>query len=149
MEKIHSLVHAKIVRLPRRCLKMRLQLYIRAICHGHRCIDGILLSSSANTVGASWLQKISWREPIRDGKIFWMNDTVSDPGKPPPPPPPSLISRSGSGTAEKISFCNQMLYLWNNFTCVLSKFKLRSVQILQIHIFNTRLKSIVSDRNRL
>ena len=76
MEKIHSLVHAKKVRLPRRCLKMRLQLYIRAICHGHRCIDGILLSSSANTVGASWLQRISWREPIRDGKIFWMNHTA-------------------------------------------------------------------------
>ena len=60
-KKIYSLVHAKTVRLPRRCVKTRFQFYIEAICHCHCCLDGILLSSSANMVGASWLQRISWR----------------------------------------------------------------------------------------
>ena len=149
-KKIYSLVHAKTVRLPRRCVKTRFQFYIGAICHCHRCIDGILLSSSANMVGASWLQGISWRTKANQKGKNILNEWYSvgsrggakapslflDQTKirraekknsgactpPPPPPPPYLKVWNRHWWKLIISFCNQLAYLWNNFPCVLSKF---------------------------
>ena len=76
-KKIYSLVHAKTVRLPRRCVKTRLQSYIGAICHCHCCIDGILLSPSANMVGASRLQGISWRTKANQKRKNILNEWYS------------------------------------------------------------------------